>query len=500
VSDYALEMIDIKKAFNGIRVLNEVNLKLKKGEIHALVGENGAGKSTLMNILGGVIKKDEGKIVLDGNIVDIKSPAEAIQHGISFIHQELNLVNDLKVYENMFLGNEIKKSLVFIDKEEMCRKSKEIFDKMQIDINPKAFVRDLEASYKQMVEIARALLQNAKIIIMDEPTTSFADSEIHNLFKLMHSLNQTGVSIIYISHKLKEVFEVCNSFTVFKDGNLTGNGAVKDIHEDGLTRLMVGRDVNTKEFYKKRKLGEEILKISNLNESKYFRNINFTVHAGEIIGFTGLIGDGRTELFESIFGSRRYHSGEIFVKGQKVFINNSEKAFKLGIGLVPKNRKENAIIKDMSVLKNITITSLKSLTKNGIINKKLEKNNCNKRIKETNIKVPNANMLISNLSGGNQQKAVLARWLEADSDIIILDNPTQGVDVGAKGDIYNLIMELAAKGKVIIVLSSEIPEILKICDRVYVMYHGEITKIMNRDEASEENIMFYSTGLRREVK
>ena len=497
MATYLLEMEDIKKAFNGIEVLSNVNLKLKKGEIHALVGENGAGKSTLMNILGGVIKKDKGKILINNNIVEIRSPADAIENGISFIHQELNLVNDLKVFENMFLGREIKKKSQFLDQEVMCTKCTEIFNMMQIDINPRSFVRDLETSYKQLVEIARALLQNAKVIIMDEPTSSIADKEVQNLFKLMRSLSASGICIIYISHKLNELFEICHSYSVLRDGSLTGEGLIKDIDEEGITKLMVGRDIVTKEFYKERKLGHEVLKVVNLNEINYFRDINFTLHSKEIIGFTGLLGDGRTQLFESIFGSRKISSGDIFVNGKKVSIKHPKKAVKYGIGLVPKNRKENAIISDLSVLKNITITSLKKFTKAGLIDNKLENKNCKKRISETNIKVSNPNILISNLSGGNQQKVILARWLEADSDIIILDNPTQGIDVGAKSDIYKLIMDLALGGKAIVILSSEVQEILKICDKVYIMYHGEVTKVMERREASEENIMFYSTGLRK---
>lgn len=500
MSDYLLEMLNVKKSFNGNNVLNGINFRLKSGEIHALVGENGAGKSTLMNILGGVVSKDEGSIVIDGKTVDITSPADAIGNGISFIHQELNLVNDLRVYENMFLGREIKNSPIFLDKEQMCKKTKEIFDKMHIDINPGTYVRDLEMSYKQLVEIAKALLQNARIIIMDEPTTSLMDNEIENLFTLMRSLSKSGVSIIYISHKLKELFEICDRYTVLRDGNFIDTGDTKNTNEVNITKMMVGRDVVTKEFYRERKTGGELLTVKSLCDNNCFRNIDFTLHSGEILGFTGLLGDGRSELFESIFGSRKYNSGDIIIKGRKVLINHPKKALRAGIGFIPKNRKENAIISDMSVLENMAIASLNKVCKNGLISKSIEKQNCTNRVKETKIKVDNVNRLITTLSGGNQQKVILARWLEADSDIIIMDNPTQGVDIGAKSDIYNLIMNLAESGKGIIILSSEVQEILKICDKVYIMYHGEIAKILNRDEANEENIMFYSTGLREGVQ
>ncbi|WP_243120271.1 sugar ABC transporter ATP-binding protein [Caloramator sp. E03] len=496
MEDYILQMTNICKAYNKVEVLKEVNFNVKYGEIHALIGENGAGKSTLMNILGGVTQKDSGIIKLMGREVNLLNTLDAKKNGISFIHQELNLVNDLTVYENMFLGSEIVNKFGFIDVEKMCKKSQEILNSMDINIDPKTNVGELDVSFKQIVEIARALLQDSKIIIMDEPTTSLSDHEIENLFKLMKGLKQSGVSIIFISHKLKEVMRICDSYTVLRDGVVTGTGNIQDTDEQQLTRLMVGKSIATLEYYRKREIGDVVLEVKSLN-SKYFKNINFKLHKGEILGFTGLSGDGRSELFQSIFGYLKLNTGEILIKNNVCKINHPNKALKSGIALLPKNRKENAIIKDMNVVENITISSLEKFVKGFIIDSKKEIESCKERIEETKIKVMDINMPITNLSGGNQQKVVLSKWIEADADIIILDNPTQGVDIGAKSDMYELIMKLAEKGKGIIVLSSEVPEILKLCDRIYVMYHGEITGILNREEANEENIMLYAAGVKR---
>lgn len=496
MEDYILQMTNICKSYNKVEVLKEVSFNVKYGEIHALIGENGAGKSTLMNILGGVTQKDSGSIKLMGKEVNLFNTLDAKKNGISFIHQELNLVNDLTVYENMFLGSEIVNKLGFVDVEKMCRKSKEILNNMNININPKTNVGELDVSFKQIVEIARALLQDSKIIIMDEPTTSLSDHEIENLFKLMRGLKQSGVSIIFISHKLKEVMRICDSYTVLRDGVVTGTGNIYDIDEQQLTRLMVGKSIATLEYYRKREIGDVVLEVKSLN-SKYFKNINFKLHKGEILGFTGLSGDGRSELFQSIFGYLKLNTGEILIRNNVCKINHPNKALKLGIALLPKNRKENAIIKDMNVVENITISSLKKFLIGFIIDSKKEILTCKERIEETRIKVMDINMPITNLSGGNQQKVVLSKLIEADADVIILDNPTQGVDIGAKSDIYELVIKLAQKGKGIIVLSSEVPEILKLCDKVYVMYHGEITGILDREEANEENIMLYAAGVKR---
>ncbi len=495
-----LEMKDIKKSFNQVQVLHGVDLTLNKGEIHALLGENGAGKSTLMNILGGVHQPESGVITLDGKEIKIDNPRISQENGVSFIHQELNVVTDLTVYENMFLGSELRNKWGMIDVKEMCRQTSEVLSKLGVDLDPKKIVRDLDTSYKQMIEIAKALLRDSKIIIMDEPTTSLTDNEVDRLFELMRSLKQSGVSIIYISHKLKEIQAVCDRYTVLRDGHLVGNGDIKDVDLAGIAQLMVGKSVSTEAFYHEKSSGEPVLTVKNLTSEGLFKGIHFSVAKGEVVGFTGLAGDGRTELFESIFGFRKKYSGVIEVNGTPIKINHPIKAVKAGIGFVPKNRKENAIIKDLSVIENMSLSSIKNFEKNGLIHSKREQEKFQQYKDQLNIKVHDPNVKIDTLSGGNQQKVVIAKWLEADGDIIIFDNPTQGIDVGAKNEIYQHIMNLAEQGKGIIILSSEAPEILRVCERINIMFQGEITGRFSREELTEEIIMEYATGSKREAK
>ncbi|MCT2535429.1 sugar ABC transporter ATP-binding protein [Aquibacillus koreensis] len=495
-----LEMIGVKKSFHNNEVLHGVDLVLNKGEIHALLGENGAGKSTLMNILGGVHQPDNGQIKITGQTVLMGNPRISQAHGVSFIHQELNVVTDLTVYENMFLGSELRTKIGFLDEKEMCRQTREVLSKLGVHIDPKTYVRDLETSYKQMIEIAKALLSNSKIIIMDEPTTSLTDNEVERLFTIMRSLKQSGVSIIYISHKLKEIQAVCDRYTVLRDGNLVGTGNMKDTDLSAITQLMVGKSVSTDAFYNKATKGEPVLTVKNLTSEGLFKDVNFSLSKGEVLGFTGLAGDGRTELFESIFGFRKKYGGVIEVSGKPVKINHPKQALRAGIGLVPKNRKENAIIKDLSVIENMSLTSMGHFEKNGFISSKTEQKRFQEYKEQLNIKVHDPKVTIDSLSGGNQQKVVIAKWLEVNGDIIIFDNPTQGIDVGAKNEIYQHIMHLAEMGKAIIILSSEAPEILRVCDRVNIMFHGEITGKFTRDELTEEKIMEYATGSKREAK
>ncbi|HWR43786.1 sugar ABC transporter ATP-binding protein [Sporomusa sp.] len=497
MGEYALQMVNIKKSFSGVSALKAVNFSLKKGEIHALIGENGAGKSTLMNIVGGVLAMDEGSIYLEDNQVQIPNPHVSKSLGISFIHQELNLVGDLRVYENMFLGAELTNRVGLVKTKDMCDKTSEILKILGVDLDPKAYVRDIEPSYKQIVEIAKALLQDARIIIMDEPTTSLTDHEVSNLFKLMNSLKQSGVSIVFISHKLKEVLTICDSYTVLRDGAVAKTGCTEESDEEHLARLMVGKDVASLQYYQPRALGRLLLAVEGLSSGRYFRNVSFALHEGEILGFTGLTGDGRSELFECVFGCRRYDAGQLYVDSKKINMGHPCQALKHGIGLVPKNRKENAIIKDMSVLQNLTLASLSKMKNRFFIDNDLEEKRYWQNKEKLNIKAADSSLPIVSLSGGNQQKVVLAKWLEADSRIIIMDNPTQGIDVGAKSEIYQLIIELAKQGKGIVILSSELPEILKVCDRVFVMYHGEIAAELPREQTDEATIMMYATGAKR---
>lgn len=489
-----LEMRNIYKSFGANEVLKNINFTIHGGEISALLGENGAGKSTLMNILGGVIAADSGTISIDGKQVAFRAPQDSLSAGIAFIHQELNLVNDLAVYENMFIGRELKNKFGFLDTAAMCKKCDEIFRRIDVPLDPKTMVRDLDASYKQIVEIARALLMNASVIIMDEPTTSLTEPEIERVFDMMRTLKQQGVAMVFISHKLKEVMSVCTNYTVLRDGNVVANGDVADTNVDELARLMVGHDVRTESLRKQRSLGETALSVKKLTGETSFSDIDFEVKSGEILGFTGLLGDGRSELFQTIFGCGEKYKGEIFVGGVPVHIKNTRQAMSFGIGYVPKNRKENGIIKDMNILENGSIVTWPKNQKFGLLSWRSVHDEFAGQAENLRIKMDNEKNPIGSLSGGNQQKVVLAKWLNAEPKVLIFDNPTQGVDVGAKEDIYDTILSLAEQGVAIIVLSSEAQEIIRLCDRTMVLYHGAIRGELFADEMTEQEIMWLATG------
>jgi ribose transport system ATP-binding protein len=496
----ALMLRDVTKTFGGVPVLIDVDFAVGEGEIHALIGENGAGKSTLMNILGGVVPKDKGEIELFGESVGFHTPAEAQAGGIAFVHQELNVVNDLTVYENLFLGHEIKGRFGKLDKAEMIRRTAEVFDRMDVTIDPTATVRDLQATYKQIIEIAKSVLFNAKLIIMDEPTTSLTQHEVESVFRVMKNLTeQEGVTIIFISHKLKEVVEFCDSFTVLRNGEVVGTQPTKDEHgtpidQADIARMMVGRDVLNVEVYKERKEGEVLLSVHDLHVGSHVNGISFDLHRGEILGVTGLLGDGKEELVRAIFGDIRHTAGAMELDGKPISPRQPSAARKLGIGLLPSNRKENAIIKDLTVADNMAIVTLPQYRSGPALAKGKIYKTAEEYKERLNIKVHDLSNLIGSLSGGNQQKVVLAKWLIAKPEIMLLCNPTQGVDVGAKNEIYNIIMELADLGMGIIVTTGEAAEAARICDRLLVMYHGDLQGELERSDFSEESIMILSTG------
>lgn len=490
----SIELRDIYKYFGSNEVLKGVNLSVEDGEICALIGENGAGKSTLMNILGGVIKKDSGKILIDGKEVDFNRPIEAIENGISFIHQELNLINDLPIYENMFIGREIKNTSGLLNHKEMYLRTKKIFEDMNINLDPKTMVRDLDISYKQIVEITRAMIMNAKTIIMDEPTTSLTEKEIKRVFEMMLNLKKHKVGIIYISHKLNEIKEICDKYYCLRDGYLVSEGLVREVSTDDLAMFMVGHILDIKENRKEVKLGDEILRVENYSKKNTFNDIDFSLYKGEILGFTGLLGDGRSELFQCICGIDKQDYGKLFIEEELCNIDSVVKAINMGIGYLPKNRKENGIIKDMNILENASIVVWPKYSKRGLINFKLHREIFRDQVKSLRIKMIKETDNINNLSGGNQQKVILAKWLATNPKIMILDNPTQGVDVGAKEDIYDIIRNLADKGMGIIVLSSEAQEIVRLCDRAIVMYHGKIQGEVSKDTLNEHDIMKLATG------
>jgi len=488
-------MEKICKSFGANNVLTEVNFSLAAGEICALLGENGAGKSTLMNILGGVLPADSGRIVIDGKPVSFATPVESLDAGIGFIHQELNLINDLTIYENMFITHMPKKG-VFLDARYMQKKTAELFERMNIDLDPCTMVRDLDASYKQIIEIGRALLQDASLIIMDEPTTSLTEPEIKRVFAMMRTLKQQGVGIIFISHKLGEVMEVCDRYTVLRDGHMVAQGLVKDTDPRHLAAHMVGREVSTDAFVRNGELGEEVLRLENLSDGKYFHDISLSVRAGEILGVTGLLGDGRSELFQTVFGAMgKKYTGSVKLMGRDIKLSGTHQALEAGIAYLPRNRKENAIIKDMTILDNGSIVQLPKLLKNKFfIDFEKQEALFARQVEELRIKMGDRLDLITSLSGGNQQKVVLAKWLMSDPKLLILDNPTQGVDVGAKEEIYAIIHRLAEQGVAIIVLSSEAQEIIRVCDRTLVLFHGRHVGELKGEEMTEHGIMYLATG------
>ena len=488
-----LTMSGIDKSFDRNRVLRGVSFSLDKGEIRALIGENGAGKSTLMNILGGVIAPDAGQILLDGKPVTFHTPRDSMNAGIAFIHQELNLVNDLNIYENLFIGAELKKH-GFLDRASMIEAAKKVLERMKVDLDPRTMVRDLDASYKQIIEIARALLMNATTIIMDEPTTSLTEVEIERVFNMMRTLKKEGVSIVFISHKLKEVLTVCDTFTVLRDGVAVKDGSVADVTELDLARWMVGHNVRTEKLSRNAAIGDTALEVRSLSLGRVFQNVSFSLKKGEILGFTGLLGDGRSELFQTVFGALDGSAGEILVDGKKQRIRTTGDARALGLGYVPRDRKENGILKDLTILENGCIVTYRELSPFLFIDHKKERACMEEQVKSLSVKLDRLDNLITSLSGGNQQKVVLAKWLNAKPRILIFDNPTQGVDVGAKEEIYDIILRLAEQGVAIVILSSEAQEIIRLCDRALVMFHGEIRGELAGPALDEHNIMILATG------
>ncbi len=490
-----IEMKNITKSFGSNLVLDDVNLTLHKGEILALLGENGAGKSTLMNILGGVLPANSGELNLDNTNMTFTTPSDSIEAGIAFIHQELNLVNDLPIYENMFLGNEIMKNRFVPDMKAMIDKTNEIFKRLGVNLDPRLLVGQLDASYKQIIEISKAMMQDAQYIIMDEPTTSLTGQEIERIFQMMDTLRSNNVGIIFISHKLEEVIAICDRHTVLRNGKMVAVGDVKDTNERELARHMVGHDVRSDILHREKNYGKEVLRVENFSNENDFRDINFSVKEGEILGVTGLMGDGRSELFLSIFGDMPEYTGDIYIFDQKQDIKSIKDALDNNIGYLPRNRKENAIIKDLNILDNGTIISIEEYVNQfKMIDSSKQVEAFDKEKEKLFVKMNHHKDSINSLSGGNQQKIVLLKWLLSKPKLLILDNPTQGVDVGSKEEIYDIIHALAQENVAIIVLSNEVNEIIRICDRTLVMYHGEMKGECKDKTMNENDIMYLATG------
>lgn len=489
-----LEMKNITKRFGPVTALSNVDLSVEKGEIHGLLGENGAGKSTLMNILGGTFPANSGEVYFNGKLLTDMSPRKAFQIGIGFVHQELNLINDLKVYENLFLGEEVTHRWGTLNKSQMKLKTREVLSKIDLDVDPNTLVSTLDTSVKQLIEIARALLFDCKLIIMDEPTTALTNKEISNLFAIMRKLKEQEVSIIYISHKMPELFAICDKYTVLRDGSIIQTGLFSEINEKIATQLLIGKKMLDQEIHKADIDSEVCLKVNSIQCGHFFKDISFDVRKGEILAITGLHGDGRGELAEALFGARKLDGGTVEFNGQKVNYKHISNVIKSGIGMIPRDRKERSIIKDMSIVDNMSTAYFISRHKRFLISNKETNRLYEENQRKTAIKADNRNNLITSLSGGNQQKVIISRWLEIDSQLYILDNPTQGIDVGAKFEVYKIIDALANQGKSIIVFSSEYPEIHKIANRCLVLYKGKINAELTRSQINEEDVMFFATG------
>ena len=490
-----LTMKNIKKSFSGVAALKNAELELNKGEVVALMGENGAGKSTLMKILTGIYSKDEGTVTFEGKEVEYKSVSESEEAGIAIVHQELNMMNDLTVAQNLFIGKERKKG-IFIDDAKMAEDAKELFKKLNVDINPNVKIGNLTVGKQQMVEIAKAISTNAKVIVFDEPTAALTDSEIEELFKVINDLRAKGTGIIYISHRMDEINVISDKVIVMRDGEYVGTLVTKECTKDDIIKMMVGRTVFMEPKTKSDVAAdaEVVPRCENLNRGKHVRDVSFDLRKGEILGFSGLMGAGRTEVARLIFGADPMDSGKIYIHGKEVSIKSTKDAVNAGIGYLSEDRKRYGLLVDKSVEENTCLSSLEKFTKGLFIDGSKSKTVSEKYVQELRTKTPSVTQIIKKLSGGNQQKVVIAKWLVKDSEILIFDEPTRGIDVGAKSEIYDLMERLVKEGKSIIMISSELPEVLRMSDRVVVMCEGRITGCLDISEASQEGIMTCATN------
>ena len=492
-----LTMEGICKSFPGVKALDNINFSLKRGEVHALLGENGAGKSTLMKILSGVYKPDAGRILVKGEEKKINNTKDAQHNGISIIHQELNLCWNLTVAENIYLGEEKEKSLGILDNKHINQKTLELLKRIGADhVFPEEKIKDLSVAEKQMVEIAKALSYNSDVLIMDEPTSSLTDKEVSILFNTIETLKADGVSIVYISHKLEEIFKICDEITVIRDGQYVGDVSAADADNDTLIKMMVGRELG---YLYPDKTGadvseEVVLSVKDLNKEGLVNNVSFELKKGEILGFSGLVGAGRTETAKTIFGRLKKDGGSIVIDGYEVDIDCPASAISNGIAFVTEDRANEGLIKPLTIRENVTSSNLKLISnKFGYLNMAKETDLAKKSMKKLTVKAPNENTIIKTLSGGNQQKVIIGKWLMGEPKILILDEPTRGIDVGAKSEIYSIMRDLTQKGMSIIMISSELPEIIGMSDRVAVMKGGSIMNILESDDITQEKIMYYST-------
>ncbi len=479
---------NISKSFPGVKALDQVSISVRQGEVRALVGENGAGKSTLMKILNGNEKMDSGAIYINGEMVNISNPVKAAAHGISIIFQELNLVDELSIAENIYSGRLSTRGKI-IDWKDVYGKAQDLLNRLGFKMDSRTIVNKLSIAGKQMVEIAKALSHEARIILMDEPSATLTRSELDALFKIIIDLKEKGITVIYISHRLEEIFEICDSVSVLRDGRHIGTKPISDISRDQIVEMMVGREVNQSFPKREHEIGEEVLRIENLQRKDCEQTISLKLHKGEVLGIAGLVGAGRTECMRALFGVDYVSGGDIFIKGKPVVIRSPGAAKRNGIAFLTEDRKKEGLTIDFTVRSNIVMANLNKVTTAGFLSNKKENNTADKYIKLINIKTPSRMQKVLNLSGGNQQKVVVAKWLNADSDIIIMDEPTRGIDVGAKLEIYELINKLVSEGKAVIMISSELPEVLGMSDRILVMKDNSIVAELTGDNIKAVDVM-----------
>ena len=486
--EHLLEMKGIEKSFNTVQVLHGVDLSLRPGTVHALMGENGAGKSTLMKALAGIHRCDKGTITIKGQQVEIQSPRHSQELGVAMIHQELSPIPEMTVAENIFLGREPGKG-PFVDYEKMYRQTRGLLESLKVEINPKARVGTLKVADQQLVEIAKAISFNAEIIIMDEPTSAITDKEVDNLFELIADLKKQGKGIIYISHKMDEIFKIADDITVLRDGTYINTWEAAEIDNNTLIKNMVGRELT--EIYPKTQadIKDVILEVKDFSLSNKFKDISFRVRKGEILGIAGLVGAGRTELMHALFGLDRPESGEVIFEGKNVHIKKSRDAINKGIAYVTEDRKQEGLVLEMSIAHNITLSSMKELSRGVFVRQSEERRIVKEQIEKLRIKLNSPRQMVKSLSGGNQQKVVLAKWMMKNPKLLILDEPTRGIDIGAKSEIYKLMCEYVEKGNSIIMISSEMPEVMGMADRILVLSNGKMGGELNKSEFSQEHIM-----------
>jgi inositol transport system ATP-binding protein len=488
--EYVLEVSDVRKEFPGVVALDNVQLKIRPGTVHALMGENGAGKSTLMKVIAGIYQPDSGHLKLRGSSIALPTPLAAQEAGIAMIHQELLLMDHMTVAENIWIRREPKNSFGFIDHDRMRSMTVELFNRLNIRINPDLNIQELSVANRQMVEIAKAVSFESDVLIMDEPTSAITETEVEHLFDIIRDLKNQGIGIVYITHKMNELYEIADEFSVFRDGKYIATHLAKDITRDEIIRMMVGREV-TQMFPKEQvDIGDIVLSVKNLSLEGIFKDISFDLHSGEILGFAGLVGSGRSNVAEALFGVTPADKGEIYVDGKLTNINSPLTAIKLGMAFLTEDRKETGCFLPLNIQENTQIAVLhESYVHQGFVNQSVLLEEAEKLCQLLRVKTPNMDETIENLSGGNQQKVLIARWLLTKPRILILDEPTRGIDVGAKAEIHALISSLAKKGLAVIMISSELPEVIGMSDRIVVMHDGHVTGILDREGANQVSIM-----------